>query len=233
MDIASRLDQAMSAAGFPSQNALSRASGVPQPTINRLLKGVGKKGPEAYTVAALAEACNVSFEWLHTGNGPMERAGKAPAPSLQDARAVGVAEGDSDTFVQVPLVEMQLQAGVPGFQADPEYGEHSTLSLPRYWVEARRVNPAHLVALRVKGDSMYPTLREGYTVIVNTADREPADGAIFAVNYEGKALVKRLERDGGTWYLSSDNPLPEYKRRVVRDKETIVVGRVIRMEGDL
>jgi transcriptional regulator with XRE-family HTH domain len=69
MNIASRLDEAMRKAGFESQSALHRASGVPQPTINRILKGVGKKGPEAHTLVKLAQACNVSFDWLHEGQG--------------------------------------------------------------------------------------------------------------------------------------------------------------------
>lgn len=73
MDIASRLDEAMKAARIPSQSALSRASGIPQPTINRILKGVGAKGPEAHTLVKLAAACNVSFDWLHEGKGRRER----------------------------------------------------------------------------------------------------------------------------------------------------------------
>ncbi|WP_343743322.1 helix-turn-helix transcriptional regulator [Herbaspirillum huttiense] len=67
MTIGDRLDKAMQEAGFPSQSALSRASGVPQPTINRILKGGGKKGPETETIRRLAMACNVSFEWLNEG----------------------------------------------------------------------------------------------------------------------------------------------------------------------
>lgn len=71
--MASRLDRAMKDAGFESQSALSRASGVPQPTINRILKGVGKNGPETHTLARLAATCNVVFRWLHEGVEPQSR----------------------------------------------------------------------------------------------------------------------------------------------------------------
>ncbi|RFP32450.1 helix-turn-helix transcriptional regulator [Duganella sp. BJB476] len=74
MTIATRLDEAMQAARITSQSALARASGVPQPTINRILKGPGKKGPETATIAKLAAACNVTFEWLHEGIGQISRA---------------------------------------------------------------------------------------------------------------------------------------------------------------
>jgi transcriptional regulator with XRE-family HTH domain len=74
MSISKRLDTAMTHARYPSQAALSRASGVPQPTINRILKGTGARGPETTTLAKLAAACKVNFEWLLTGNGPMAQA---------------------------------------------------------------------------------------------------------------------------------------------------------------
>ena len=51
MTLTSRLETAMQAAGFASQSALSRASGVPQPTINRILNAVGTMGPETETLA--------------------------------------------------------------------------------------------------------------------------------------------------------------------------------------
>lgn len=67
MNFSTRLDQAMTRAGFKSQSALARASGVSQTTINRLLKTIGKGGPETVTVRKLADACGVDFEWLFNG----------------------------------------------------------------------------------------------------------------------------------------------------------------------
>lgn len=77
MNIASRLDEAMAAAGFKTQMDLSRASGVPQPTINRILKLPSKKGPETETLIKLAAACNVSLDWLREGRTPRERSGRS------------------------------------------------------------------------------------------------------------------------------------------------------------
>lgn len=70
-EIASRLDEAMLLRGFKSQSALARASEVPQPTINRILKGGGKSGPETGTLKKLASALRVRFEWLSDGQGEM------------------------------------------------------------------------------------------------------------------------------------------------------------------
>ena len=68
-------------AGFESQSALGRAAGVPQPTINRILKNPDMQ-PEAGTLRKLAAACNVSFDWLNEGIGKIERLAKIkPAES--------------------------------------------------------------------------------------------------------------------------------------------------------
>lgn len=64
MGIGNRLDEAMKKAGYKTQAALEAVSGVPQPTIARILKGGGKRGPESDTVKKLAAACGVKFSWL-------------------------------------------------------------------------------------------------------------------------------------------------------------------------
>lgn len=153
--------------------------------------------------------------------------------TLRGVMQVEVTDDNSADFVQVPLIKLRLSAGLTGFQADPEYHDGSKMSLPRQWVNEKRLSPRSLIALKVKGDSMIPNLYEGDTVIVNTADRKMVDGAVFAVNFEGEAVIKRLERRGGMWYLASDNTLlPQYKPRLVRDNEAIIVGRVVRRETD-
>jgi len=67
MSIGKRLDEAMHRAGFKSQSALARKSGVTQPTVNRILKGVGKDNPDTSTIKKLADATGVSFDWLNEG----------------------------------------------------------------------------------------------------------------------------------------------------------------------
>lgn len=76
-----RLDKAMQDARVKSQAELARRSGVPQPTINRILNGDGKRGPETATLVALANATGVEFLWLQQGRGP------------QNASAASTSEG--------------------------------------------------------------------------------------------------------------------------------------------
>lgn len=222
----------MQQAGFLSQSALARASGIPQPTINRILKGSGKKGPETNTIAALAAACNVSAQWLTDGTGPMQRPGHT---STAEGEIIQVSASDeSNSFVGVRVVSRYIHAGIGGHGGDVEYEDHAMLSLPVAWISAKRLSASNLIAIRVTGDSMYPTLKKGNIVIVNTADNDPQkllDGKLYAVNHNDRPCVKRLEYVGGRWLLASDNPLPEFRSRPV-DESTEIIGRVVRMEAD-
>lgn len=227
MDISSRLDAAMKEAGFVSQSALARASGVPQPTINRILKGVGKKGPEAHTLVQLAAACNVTFDWLHEGIEPKHRA--LPA----EFTPVIVAQEDDERFYQIQKVRLRLSAGISGFSVEPEKHDGSTLSIPRHWADRHGFIPERLIAIKIKGESMEPSLYADDLVIINTADAKPQDGVVFAVNYEGEPVVKRLSRDAGQWWLTSDNPdQRKYHRKVCRGNDCIIIGRVVRKESE-
>lgn len=63
LDIADRLAQLMREKEF-TQSSLSRASGVPQPTINRILVRV-TRDPRRESVVKLANCFNVSPEFLY------------------------------------------------------------------------------------------------------------------------------------------------------------------------
>ena len=234
--IASRLDEAMAAAGFSSQSALSRASGVPQPTINRILKSVGKGHPEAGTVKKLAEACNVSFEWLNEGIGAQARAphptGSDKAERLKAMSAIAAAHTaakEQPEIVEIPVVKLTLSAGITGFQAEIDESEFGApIAVTQKWIDRNGLNRERLVAIAVRGDSMEETLSAGDTVIINTASTAPKDNSIFAVNFGGEAVVKRLIRDFGRWFLVSDNPdQKRYHREECTSETCILIGEVV------
>lgn len=147
--------------------------------------------------------------------------------------AVVVAEDGDPDFYQIPKVQLQLSAGLTGFQTVPDIHDGSKLSVAKNWVDRNGYNPSCLLAITVKGDSMEPNLYEGDRVIINTADTKMSDGVVFAVNYEGQAVVKRLARERGEWWLTSDNQDQQrYRPKSCRSGECIIVGRVVRRETD-
>lgn len=160
-------------------------------------------------------------------------AGKIHLHHFPSAKQVVLAEKDDPDFVQIPMVKLRLQAGMTGFQTDPDRREGGTLGMRRSWIERSGLKPANLIAIQVKGESMEPSLYEDDIVVINTADRQPYDGAVFAVNYEGEAVVKRFSRDAGEWWLTSDSPdQRKHHRKICRGEACIVIGRVVRKESD-
>jgi phage repressor protein C with HTH and peptisase S24 domain len=212
-----------------TQADLAARSGVSQGAIGHLESG---RTNTSRNILNIAKALDIDPTWLATGKGDPFASDGIALPSFSAGRVEIVEEGDPD-FYQIPKVQLQLSAGVTGFQTVPDIYDGSRLAVPRNWVERNGFSPSRLIALTVRGESMEPNLHQDDLVIVNTADTKMVDGAVFAVNYEGEAVVKRLSRDVGQWWLTSDNPdQRKYHRKSCRNGECIIVGRVVRRETD-
>lgn len=149
------------------------------------------------------------------------------------ARRVRVAEDNDPEFLPIPMVKLRLQAGVTGYQTDPDRRGGGTIGMRRTWIERSGLDPARLIAIQVRGESMEPALYEDDIVVINITDKKLIDGEVYAVNYEGESVVKRLSRDAGEWWLTSDNPdKRKYHRKICRGDACIVIGRVVRKESD-
>lgn len=152
---------------------------------------------------------------------------------VHGVKSVTIADPEDPDLVKIQKVKLKLSAGIMGFQVEPDRRESGIATVPRRWVEKNQYIPARLLAIEVKGESMEPALYAGDTVIVNTADTRPVDGAVYAVNYEGEAVIKRMVRDHGMWWLSSDHfDQRKYARKRCEGDMCIVVGRVVRKESD-
>lgn len=205
------------------QSAVAKLLNVSPQTVNNWeVRGISSDG-----LLSAQEVIGCNAIWLRDGVGDMV------GPGLANYIPVVVAEDGDPGFYQIQKVKLQLQAGITGFQTSPDNREGGRQSVPKYWVDRNGYYPAKLIALSVRGESMEPNLYEGDHVIVNTADTRMEDGAVYAFNYEGEAVIKRLVRDQGDWWLVSDNSDQRmYSRKRCRNGECIIVGRVVRKESD-
>jgi len=148
------------------------------------------------------------------------------------ARRVHASGADDPTMTQIMKVRLRVQAGITGFQVEPEYHDGETQGVPTKWVLREGLRRDSLLAIVVRGDSMEPGMHDGDTIVVNTADKTLVSGSVYVVNYEGEAVVKRMLRDAGQWWLTSDNSdQRRYHRQLCKGAECIVIGRVIRKES--
>lgn len=159
---------------------------------------------------------------------------RQPAEPPEPVR-VEVADTNDPRFTFIPKVRLRLTAGISGYAVEPEYehDEPSNTAVPTDWIVQRGYSPSSLIAIHVRGESMEPTFYEGDLVVLNTADTRPVDGGVFAINYEGEPVVKRMARDAGEWWLTSDNPdQRKYHRKVCSGDACIIVGRIVRRETE-
>lgn len=139
---------------------------------------------------------------------------------------------DDPSLTQIRKVKLHVQAGITGFQVEPEHDDGDTQGVPTKWILKQGLSRDALLAITVRGESMEPALYEGDIIVVNTRDTALTDGAVFVVNYEGEVVVKRLQRDAGQWWLTSDNAdQRKYHRKLCKDAECILIGKVIRKES--
>jgi SOS-response transcriptional repressor LexA/transcriptional regulator with XRE-family HTH domain len=101
----------------------------------------------------------------------------------------------------IPLVSSTPAGGLVDFQPDIE----TDVFLPRALHDFPQHRPA---ALRVKGDSMTPTIHSGDVVVVATVGYRPQNDDILVVGFKQSAghTMKRLRIvDEKTWELNPDN----------------------------
>ena len=132
------------------------------------------------------------------------------------------------TLVPVPRIEIGASAGPGGIaeieERGPPIGFDGALLRD---LGVRR--PAALSLIRVAGDSMEPTLRDGDDILVDRDATSVRSGAIYVLRVDDMLVVKRLirqARDRLPVVIRSDNAA--YPEIVVSDPASVqVVGRVL------
>ncbi len=132
-------------------------------------------------------------------------------------------------WVDVPRLALGAPAG-PGAVAAEEL-PIGAFRFSARWLREQGLDPRMLSAIRVEGDSMEGTLRDGDEILVDRSPRPLRDG-IHVVRTGDALLVKRVDLGRpGAITLVSDNPA--YRPIALAPDELEVVGRVVWKSGRL
>jgi phage repressor protein C with HTH and peptisase S24 domain len=180
----------------------------------------GRAIPGGVFLAKICEICPVSPQWLLSGKGEMAVGSTAPP----DLKIVGRANADlKDTkrlLRAVPILSDPVAAGDPRNIDESAIEDYAVIYDHWHGKEQR--------ALRIKGDSMSPTLEEGDIVGVDVTPPRRLSGLkgyVVAARVGDGVVVKRLEFAGEYLILTSDNPRHS---PIVLDKDVdTVIGAVI------
>ena len=154
---------------------------------------------------------------------------EAELGAAEDFSAALSAKPPRGEWIDVPRLALGASAG-PGLLA----GEELPIGAFRFgarWLREQGLNAAQLSAIRVEGDSMEATLRDGDEILVDRTPRAWRDG-IHVVRAGDALLVKRLDTGRpGVVALVSDNPA--YRTLELAREEVEVIGRVVWKSGRL
>lgn len=237
-DVADRIDLAMArfSRSWASLDARGRATAIKTVILSELLGGRGK----ASEVAGISD--NTLDNYRHGKKDPKlrtlekmaERAGVA-------ARYLGgdwILDGDG---VRIELFEpavSKLPVSPPGLMDRPSqpylhgYDDiappPAMVMLEEYWA-GLGVNPDAVTAVLAEGDSMEPTIAGNSPVFIDTADRDLADGRIYAIRVEDRIILRRVHRlaEGGIQLLADNQVVyPPEKLSKRKSADLDIVGRV-------
>lgn len=153
--------------------------------------------------------------------------------SKSTARAEEIDLENNPEFPSIKKVNLRVSAGITGFGVDPCTGDDSLIVFRSDWYQSRKLKPENLLALKVSGSSMEPNLYDGDVVVMNKADTELKDGEVFVFNLDGEVVIKRAVRDGGQWWLDSDNQdKTRFTRKACPDGICIPLGKVIHRQTE-
>lgn len=204
---------------------ISRITGVSSSAVTQWKDGPTKSLKTA-PATKLADATGFNAMWIATGDGPKG------TPNSTKTSPVEIDLENNPDYPSIRRVRFKLSASASGFGVDYRDDDGPPIPFPRQWYEKRGLKPENLFATMVANGSMEPGLFDGDTVVVNTAQKEPKDGYVFAVNYEGELVIKRLVRDDSQWWLSSDNPDQRRYPRKICHEGVRLLGEIVHKQSE-
>lgn len=189
-----------------TMNDLAKLVGVSTPTIQRYESGE-IKNVRRDKIAKLAKALNVSPSYLM---GWEEYSNIEPI--------------DLTDPINIPVVG-RIPAGIP-VQAIEDVIEY--IDIPKEWVKGDR----QFIGLKVAGDSMYPLLLDGDTVVIQVQPSAET-GDICACYVNGyDATLKRISLSESSITLKPENP--NYPPMTyTHPGEVTIVGKVVEVRRKL
>ena len=182
--LAERINTALQTKGL-SVNALARQVGVSYPAMRKITKGETLNPKFLFEIA---EALNVSVEWLKTGE--------------------GASENLSDDHIRFERLDVIAALG-DGYINNETAEVVDFVHVDKAWArEKLGGNLSRIQVITARGDSMQGTIEDGDVLFVDTSVRSFEGEGIYLLSFADGLKAKRLQASvGGGLLVISDNPL--------------------------
>ena len=186
--LAERINTALQTKGL-SVNALARQVGVSYPAMRKITKGETLNPKFLFEIA---EALNVSVEWLKTGEGSSENLSDDPSDDHIRFERLDVIAALGDGYINNETAEVVDFVHVDKAWAREKLGG----------------NLSRIQVITARGDSMQGTIEDGDVLFVDTSVRSFEGEGVSLLSFADGLKAKRLQASvGGGLLVISDNPL--------------------------
>ena len=141
-------------------------------------------------LAKLVKRFPIDLNWLFDVGGFEGRHGNQIDAPARDLPAHGDFRFDGEEFAMISRWDLSVSAGMGLLPV--EGGEKEALAFSRSWLLRNGINADLAVLVRIKGDSMAPTIPDGALVLVHAAEMVVEHEGIYAFTRDGAVYVKRL-----------------------------------------
>jgi len=220
--------------GDRSQEWLGKAVGRTRAAISFWENGTTAAANIAYEeIVKAAEALETTPEYLLTGKGHPGGTIKITGAGVRGMD--DESDFDERTGVTFPVYDMDVSAG-PGIPIAEFVETRKKLHFHRSWMKAIGAKEEDLKIVKVRGESMQPTLYDDDDIVIHLGLTRIRDGKVFAVAYAGEARVKRLyQMAGPKLRVVSDNPdKVRYPDEIIEGEalnEILIIGQVMHKMG--
>ncbi|WP_367154676.1 helix-turn-helix transcriptional regulator [Methylomonas sp. HYX-M1] len=239
-----RLNAVLDAAGIPKigdgrQGVLAEMFGVSDKGARKWIQAesIPRHGIIKKIVEKFRET-GVTYEWLMSGDPKLSPFKKSLTPENnyafpKEKQLSEQVNYPDPGFKPVRFGSFRLQAGIVGFSIEYLNESQTPLYFHVDWLHKKGLKAENLTACTITGDSMETGLYDGDTVVIDTSKTVPQDGDVFAINYEGELLIKRLYRDAGHWYLQSDNPdKTRHPNKLCAGDICLIIGKIVHKQSN-
>mgnify|MGYP000373737699 CR=1 FL=1 len=113
-------------------------------------------------------------------------------------------ETSMDNFQLVPMAKAKPKGGTSSLEVEGGIERHYAFRIDFLF---RKGSPNNMILFRVGGDSMYPFVADGDTVLVDKSQTHLHDGKMYLVRIDDDIIVKWILRKPGQYILRSENKL--------------------------
>lgn len=221
LSLADRLIHARVESGYPEPAAAAKAAGITPSALYQLEDGKTRSLSGSTAVALGRVYPRFRVEWLIDGSGPAEHT----------TARMAVAEPENRPgYVRLHVMDGDASGGHGALNSDyPEVVRDLEIA---EWQLRKQIGfvppPGRIQLITVRGDSMFPDIKHGDVVMIDTAAKHYDGDGLYLVNIHGHTFIKRLQMAFDGVHVISTNP--KYTSQVIPPDEfdqMHVGGRVL------